>query len=60
MVSSRSGGKEPMCMEQYFRIFNAYRQPGAEQDVQNITDPHRSNSHEHIMVMGKGHVRETE
>ena len=58
MASSRSGEKTPLCMEQYLRIFNAYRQPGAGQDVQVVNDPLTARDSEHVIVTGnKGQVR---
>ena len=58
MATSRSGETTPLCMEQYLRIFNAYRQPGAGQDVQVVTDPLAARDSEHVIVTGnKGQVR---
>ena len=58
IATSRSGETTPLCMEQYLRIFNAYRQPGAGQDVQVVTDPLAARDSEHVIVTGnKGQVR---
>ena len=57
VASSRSGEKTPLCMEQYFRVFSAYRQPGAGQDVQVVQDAHAARDSEHVIVVGnKGQV----
>jgi len=52
VASSRSGEKTPLCMEQYLRVFNAYRQPGAGQDVQVVNDPLTARDSEHVIVTG--------
>ena len=52
MATSRSGETTPLCMEQYLRIFNAYRQPGAGQDVQVVTNPLAPRDSEHVIVVG--------
>jgi choline O-acetyltransferase len=45
---------QPLCMEQYYRLFSTYRLPGVTKDVQiNYED---NNSLEHCIVMSRNQI----
>ncbi|KAJ8013543.1 hypothetical protein DPEC_G00030860 [Dallia pectoralis] len=46
----------PLCMKQYYRLFNTYRRPGLKQDTLVIHQP-ESLEPEHIMVTCQNQVR---
>ncbi len=58
VIPSRSGGSAPLCMEQYWRVFNAYRYPHEECDTLVFEDARVAKPREHIVVMRKCRVRE--
>lgn len=41
---------QPLCMEQYYRLFSSYRQPGVKKDVLRTTETSGLES-DHIIVM---------
>jgi choline O-acetyltransferase len=54
-LSCREKG-QPLCMEQYYRLFTSYRAPGVEKD--NLTDSSASMmlEPEHIIVISRNQV----
>lgn len=58
LVPSKTGNKQALCMEQYYRIFTTYRYPGEPKDFQKVDDGRRSRETETIIVMNDGHVSE--
>lgn len=47
----------PLCMEQYYRLFNSYRYPGLKTDTLKVQTKAASSAPEHIMVACKNQVR---
>ncbi|XP_016889647.1 choline O-acetyltransferase b [Cynoglossus semilaevis] len=43
----------PLCMEQYYRLFNSYRYPGLKTDTLKVQTKAASSAPEHIMVACK-------
>ena len=50
-INKKANTKQPLCMEQYKRIFNVYRRPGQDRDSQIVTDGTVAREMENIMVM---------
>ncbi len=59
VAPSSAGSKQPLCMEQYYRIFNVYRLPGQESDSQADTDGRKARIREHIVVIRRAHVSQS-
>ena len=53
---------QPLCMEQYYRLFNSYRRPGVEKDnlIALPPKPCGQGLSEHIIVLCKGQDFEVE
>lgn len=47
----------PLCMEQYYRLFNSYRYPGLKTDTLKVQMNAASSAPEHIIVACKNQVR---
>lgn len=47
----------PLCMEQYYRLFNSYRYPGLKTDMLKVQMNAASSAPEHIIVACKNQVR---
>jgi len=52
---SREKG-QPLCMEQYYRLFTSYRYPGIERDSL-VTSYTSGDEPEHVIVACKNQVR---
>lgn len=51
---------QPMCMEQYYRLFSTYREPGVERDrLVSHADVNEGLCPQHIIVIYKNQVRFT-
>lgn len=46
---------QPMCMEQYSRVFTTYRRPGIPRD-KLLSSADQTLANQHIIVMHKNHV----
>lgn len=46
---------QPLCMEQYYRLFSSYRQPGITKDTLTTIDT-TSTGPEHIIVLRNNQV----
>ena len=53
-ATSREKG-QPMCMEQYYRLFTSYRYPGVERDSL-VTSYTSGDDPEHVIVACKNQV----
>ena len=51
-----AGGKQAMCMEQYYRVFNTYRKPGLDKDQHISSSGREQRQTENILVLIKSHV----
>ena len=50
-------GKNPLCMDQFFKILNACRIPGPKRDAFHVFPPTTRSAPRHICVMHNNHVR---
>lgn len=48
---------QPLCMEQYYRLFTSYRVPGIKKDSLISNNSHLLPDPEHIIVICKNQVR---
>jgi len=47
---------QPLCMEQYYRLFSSYREPGVEKDKLRTSNDKSLEESDHVIVMCRNKV----